>query len=136
MAANLYRVLPPFNYSTLWFGLAYATLAIVAILSLIPSPDIGGSDKLLHFITYFILSAGFSVLVQQHQSMIAIAFGLVIYGILLEFFQGMTGYRYMDGLDMLANSVGVVVGLLVRFTAFPEWSRMLEVRLFKVRTDS
>lgn len=110
--------------------MAYAMLALVAFVSLMPSPDIGGNDKVMHYLTYFLLSAGFSTLVRHHRSLIAVAIGLIGYGILLELLQGMTGYRYLEVYDMLANSVGVACGLLVRLSPLPLWFRRIESRLF------
>ena len=118
--------LPALKTPRLWFGLAYAMLAMVGVLSLIPSPDIGDSDKFMHFFTYFVLSAGFTTLSRFNRSLLFIAAGLIGYGILLEFLQGMTGYRFMDVYDMLANSAGVICGLLVRVTTLPEWFRKIE----------
>lgn len=125
------RGLRPLNRPGLWYGIAYSILLLVAILSLIPSPNMGVSDKLLHFIAYFALSAGFTTLNQHAGKLIAIALGLILYGVLLEILQGLTGYRMMDGMDMLANSAGVVTGLLVWLTPLPPWFRELEVRLLK-----
>ena len=110
--------------------MAYAVLALVAVLSLIPSPDIGANDKFMHYLTYFILSAGFTTLVRHNRSLILIAVGLIGYGILLEFLQGMTGYRYMEVYDMLANSIGVLCGLLVRLSAIPCWFRRVELHFY------
>ncbi len=103
-------------------------LVLVAVLSLIPAPDMGGSDKLLHFVTYFMLSATFSTLTRTLKASLIIASGLIVYGILLEFAQGLTGYRMLDSLDMLANSTGVIFGLLPRVTPIPLWFRKLESR--------
>ena len=100
----------------LWFALAYGITLVVGVLSLIPGPDIGGSDKLAHFLTYAILSAGFSLIVEQRRSLWLILFGLIAYGLLLEFLQGLTGYRYEDMADALANSLGVITGLGFYFT--------------------
>lgn len=105
-------------------------LALVGVLSLIPSPNIGASDKLIHFITYAGLSIGFTTLVQQRQKLIFVVAGLISYGILLEYLQGLTGYRDMDVLDMLANSAGVTGGLLIRLTPVPELFRTIEHKLF------
>ena len=103
-------------------------LALVAVVSLIPAPDIGGSDKLWHFITYAGLSAGFSLLVQRPGQLLLAALGLILYGVVLEYLQGLTGYRTMDSADMLANSTGVILGLPVWFTALPVWFRSIEGR--------
>lgn len=110
--------------------MAYAMLAIVAVLSLIPvsNVDIQVSDKAMHFVVYFGLSAGFMVLLQQHSNIKWIVGGLVIYGIVLEILQGMTGYRYMEGLDVVANSLGVLAGVLVRFSPLPVLFRRIESR--------
>lgn len=108
-------------------------LALVGVLSLLPAPeiDIEGSDKIMHLATYFILSAAFSTLVRHHKSILFIAIGLTGYGILLEFLQGLTGYRYMEVNDVLANTAGVLCGLLVRFSSVPHWFRNFEQRLFE-----
>lgn len=112
--------------------MAYAMLAIVGVLSLIPAPeiDIEGSDKLMHFFTYFVLSAIFSTLVLLNRSVLFIAVGLISYGGLLELLQSLTGYRFMEGFDMLANTVGVIAGLFIRATDIPEWFRKFEMKLF------
>jgi len=95
----------------LWFTLAYALTLTVGVLSLIPAPDPGVSDKVVHFLTYAILSAGFSLIVEARKSLWLILFGLICYGLLLEWLQGLTGYRMEDMSDALANSLGVITGL-------------------------
>lgn len=115
--------------------MAYAILAIVGVLSLIPVPDIAdidvkGSDKLIHFLVYFLLSAFFTVLVRFNRSLILIAAGLISYGILLEYLQSLTGYRMMEGYDILANSAGVICGLLVRAGTIPLRFRQIESNYF------
>jgi VanZ family protein len=119
--------LPPLRYSRLWFSMAYALLAIVAIASLLPAPDIGTSDKLLHLLTYAFLSIVFSTLVRLNLSLLKVVLGLILFGVVLEFLQGLTGYRTMDVNDMLANSAGVFLGLIVRLTPIPVWFRQLEI---------
>ena len=94
-----------------WFALAYSITLAVGVLSLIPGPDIGVSDKLAHFLTYAILSAGFSLIVELRRSLWLILFGLIAYGLMLEFLQGLTDYRFEDMADALANSLGVITGL-------------------------
>ena len=121
--------LEPLRFTRLWFSLAYAMLAIVAIASLMPAPDIGTSDKLLHFLTYGVMSAVFVTLVSRQRSLFLVVPGLILFGVVLEFLQGMTGYRSMEALDMLANGTGVMIGLMVRFSPIPVWFRRLELIL-------
>jgi VanZ family protein len=102
---------------SLWFGLAYVQLLVVTILSLAPATlDVGGSDKLGHFLAYAMLSVGFSLIVRQRETLWWILFGLISFGILMEYLQGLTGYRYADPEDALANSAGVIFGLLFHFS--------------------
>jgi VanZ family protein len=90
---------------------------VVAVLSLAPTtPNVGDSDKLGHFLAYAVLSIAFSIIIRQRLSLWWVLFGLIAFGILMEYLQGLTGYRYADPEDALANSIGVVFGLLFHFS--------------------
>ncbi len=99
-----------------WFLLAYILLLGLGILSLIPAPDIGDSDKIAHFAAYAALSAWFSLLVEQRKSLWVVLIGLIGYGLLLEFLQSLTSYRQGDIADAIANSLGVMTGLVFYFS--------------------
>lgn len=119
---------------TFWFGLAYSLLLMVAILSLAPAtPNIGGSDKLGHFLAYALLSIVFSLIIQQRKSLWRILFGLIAFGILMEYLQGLTGYRYADSEDALANSAGVVSGLLFHFSPLRGVLLKVDAHLHRLR---
>lgn len=122
------RSLPPFKFHRLWSSLAYALLGLLALLSLIPAPDLGSSDKLLHFFAYAGLSAIFVILVQRQRALWLVVVGLLLFGVLIEFAQGFTSYRMLDSRDMLANGLGVFSGLILRATAIPETIRLIEAR--------
>ena len=100
----------------LWFGLAFIGLLALGVVSLIPAPDLGGNDKIGHFISYAMLSAWFSLLVEQRKLLWRILFGLIAYGLLLEFLQSLTSYRSGDLTDAVANSLGVITGLAFYFS--------------------
>jgi len=99
-----------------WTGIGYVLLVAVAVLSLVPGPDVGGSDKLLHFFTYLLLSGWFSLVVKNLKSLWLVLFGLIAFGLLLEYLQGLTSYRMQDINDAMANSLGVMVGIASRFS--------------------
>ena len=99
-----------------WFGLAFIGLLALGVVSLIPAPDLGGNDKIGHFIAYALLSTWFSLLVEQRKSLWQILFGLIAYGLLLEFLQSLTSYRSGDLADAVANSLGVMTGLAFYFS--------------------
>jgi len=99
-----------------WFGLAYIMLLVFGILSLMPGPDIGDSDKIAHFVSYAALSAWFSLIIEERKSLWRILIGLISYGLLLELLQSLTSYRIGDLADALANSLGVITGLTFYFS--------------------
>lgn len=109
-----------------WFALAYLVLLAYGAVSLIPAPDMGGSDKVAHFVAYAVLSAWFSLLVEQRKSLWLILFGLVGYGLLLEFLQSLTSYRQGDMADAVANSLGVIVGLAFYFSPLRRILRLID----------
>ena len=64
-----------------------------------------------HVVAYFWLMIWFA---QIHRSAgrrwaLAAAFGAM--GIVLEYIQGMTGYRQFDYVDMVRNFIGIAIGL-------------------------
>ena len=81
-----------------------------------PQVDLEQGDKLGHFAGYGLLMFVFCLIYDQRATRLAYATGFIVMGVALEFFQGMTGYRTFDLLDMLANTAGVVgalAGMLV-----------------------
>lgn len=93
------------------------TIAIL-LLSLLKLPqykiNISNLDKWQHSFAYFILSISWLlVFYQKPNKKYIIVFLCILFGIIIEILQEvLTGYRTGDVLDILANSVGVIVGLL------------------------
>lgn len=120
----------------LWFGLIYMLLLIITVLSLIPtgnSSNLGNIDKLAHFLAYAVLSTGFSLVVQQRKSLWWIFFGLNGYGLLMEYLQGLTGYRTADINDAIANGIGVITGLFTYFSPLRGLLQRIDFRLYRLR---
>jgi len=93
----------------LWLGLGWCLVALVVWLSLKP-PSEGMwliNDKLAHVLAYFSLSAWFC---QIYRPRYRVALALLALGALLEILQGLSGYRVMSAADLLANSVGIILG--------------------------
>jgi VanZ family protein len=92
----------------------WAWAAAIVVLSLVPATaqvDIEHGDKLGHFAAYGLLMSVFCLVYDQWRTRLGYAAGFIAMGIALEFAQGTTGTRTMDGLDMLANALGVLLGL-------------------------
>lgn len=79
--------------------------------------SVATSDKFLHFIAYFSLMITwlYAFLGKEHfysriKYLIA---GCLLYGIILEVLQGgVTSYRTASYLDILANSIGIILAVL------------------------
>ena len=91
----------------------WAWAAAIVWLSLTPAPprvDFEHSDKLGHFGAYGLLMFWFCQLYDARPTRIGYGLGFVAMGIGLEIVQGELGYRTYDVFDMIANSLGVLLG--------------------------
>jgi VanZ family protein len=99
-------------------------LAAVAWASLLPPDDIPsgvlGSDKAMHAIGY--AGLGFLASAAALRPVVSVAV-LVAFGLLLEIAQRMTGYRSFEWLDLAADALGAVLGVVVGHLAFRERGR-------------
>lgn len=100
---------------------AIAITVVIAVLSLVKlgskqPVSFKNSDKVAHFIAYFVLTffwllASFKLksIKKTHVALLCLLFGIIIEVLQSE----MTSYRSCEYLDMVANLVGVLVGLLI-----------------------
>lgn len=114
-----------------WFAAGFSLLLLVALLSLMPVSDsvvsvVVGNDKLAHIVIYALLSGWFSLLVIWRRSLWWVWCGLMTYGLLIEFLQGLTDYRFAELNDAIANSIGAALGLICHFTRLRDWLRQLD----------
>jgi len=98
----------------LWYACGAAMLLAVAVVSLLPAPAIatGVNDKLSHLLVYTLLSGWFCLLARGRAAFAGSIAGLIAYGMMIEWLQGMTGYRYAEWGDVIANSAGCLLGAL------------------------
>jgi len=118
---RLGRSLKPFRHPLPWSALWMLAVAAVVAGSLLPPADLParamGNDKLMHFLGYFMLMAGAVQLHARRASWVAMAMLLVLMGIGLEWLQAwMHVGRTADGMDALANTLGVLAGFTTGFT--------------------
>lgn len=118
-----------------WLVLGWLWVAVLVYLSLTPEPPqpvrFLNADKLEHALAYCLLMLWFSQVYVRRMRRLFTAALLVAMGITMEFLQGMTGYRSFEYADMLANSVGVLLGWAWARTALGNFGRALETRLTK-----
>ncbi len=99
----------------LWtFAITYLSLVSIDTASagtLLPIPN---KDKIVHFLFYFFFVYFWSKAFKKSDKIIYILIIAVIYGIIIEVFQGLfTVNRHADILDVLANTCGAVVAMLI-----------------------
>ena len=112
------RTVPELKLRILWLIIGYLLVALVVFLSLSSSPvDTGLSfpyeDKLYHALAYFSLMLWFAQIYHDRfkRSLIAVLF--IMLGVALEYLQSFDPNRYSEFGDIVANSTGVLLGLLI-----------------------
>lgn len=90
---------------------------LVGITYLSLSPTVGlpaGNDKVGHFIAYATLMFNLGLITLKNRTHLwyAVLFS-VAYGALMEGLQGLVPGRMMSAYDMLANTLGVSIGLVL-----------------------
>ena len=101
----------------------YYTLFLI-ILSLIPVPDLGlpkfqlfEIDKLAHFVMYFSLTIFWCLASKSfYKSNFKLLLFTISLGFVLEIFQHILPFgRYFDLADLLANTLGVIFGIIILY---------------------
>jgi VanZ family protein len=97
----------------LWLAIGWALVATIVWLSVTPQPpDLGikHGDKLGHFAAYGGAMFWFCQPYARLPTRLAYAAGFIAMGIALEFVQRWLGYRTFEVADMVADSIGVLLG--------------------------
>ncbi len=72
-----------------------------------------GSDKLGHFLVYFILSFFACLSFDNNKKLNFIIFFLVFFSLIMELLQLFIPNRYYENVDLLMNFVGVIFGFFI-----------------------
>jgi VanZ family protein len=113
----------------LWIALSTVLLAAVFFACLKPDfgpPAPAGFDKVEHMTAYVLLALWFTGLVSRGRYW-AVGAGLMALGLLIEVLQWLMNLgRSAEALDMLANTLGVGVGIAIALLATGGWAPRLE----------
>jgi len=126
----------PLRHASRWQAASLFILCIVLIAALMPAywywDDqtqalrwFRNTDKVLHALTFLILSVWFSGLYRR-DSYWKIAVGLLVFGLLIEACQRAVGYRTADWADVAADATGIVVGLMIAMAGIGGWCLKVE----------
>jgi VanZ family protein len=122
------------HHLRLWWSLGFALLALITALSLLPirGPDLDlpNSDKLHHALAYSVLMLYFGKLAGAGwQRRLAVAGGLLAYGIAIELLQSQLPPRTAELADLAANLGGMAIGALLLRTRLSRLMIAVERRL-------
>ena len=107
----------------LFLAITWTVFVVVASLvsfNSVPKVKVIGSDKLVHFLFYLIFVVFWGLVKRQSYfkikyDLLIVAFA-ILYGIIIEILQGvLTKTRQADFYDVVANSLGAIVGCVVLF---------------------
>jgi len=126
----------PLKYSIYWRLAGLFLLLIVLIGAVMPAiwlwPDrgriadwFGGIDKWAHALAFAGLAVWFAGQYRP-RAYWRIAFGLLAYGLLIELCQRSLSYRSAEWYDVVADVVGIGLGLLLAAAGIGGWSVRVE----------
>ncbi len=94
-----------------------ASLAAVAVISLVPAPEpppgLPRADLLVHAAAYAWLGLALGLHRDPGRPLVRLWLGLTAYGLALEILQALTPWRHFSLLDGAANALGALLGLLL-----------------------
>lgn len=122
------------KYHKYWLVIGWSLIVLAWYLSLMPKPPEPFKlwDKLNHFIAYAGLMGWFGQLYKSNLNRIMIAVGFIVMGVAIEFFQGMGPNRMFEYNDMLANTVGVAIAVVIIYLKGDGVLYWFEQRILKV----
>jgi VanZ family protein len=114
------RTLKPLRHARRWLALWWTAVGVVVVVELLPAillPQVpAGGDKVEHLLGYGTLAFS-AVQLFERRVLWRVGIGLAALGMALEIAQGtLTTTRSFDLADELANTLGVLLGLLGAFT--------------------
>ncbi len=127
------------RYARFWRAASMVLLLLVLAATLMPAiwfwtdrvrlaAWIAGFDKWSHFIGFLVLSVWFGGLYRK-RSYWRVAMGLLAFGILIEICQRAVGYRSAEWMDVVADALGIVVGLTIAYLGLGAWCQSFEAWL-------
>lgn len=113
---------PELKLRFLWLAIGYGLVLLVVYLSLTSAPieiadDFPYADKFYHALAYFTLMSWFAQIYHDRfqRNMIALVF--IFMGFTLEYLQSFDPNRVAEFADMVANTLGVALGILLAMTS-------------------
>jgi len=123
------------KYKNLWLFIGYVLIAFVVYQTLTAHPVSAGveiSDKFLHTVGYFVMMGWFVQIYHSKRQKFYWAVFFIAMGITMEFLQDLSGVRFYEVNDMLANGLGVLLAWGLSATGFENCILIFEKHFLKV----
>jgi VanZ family protein len=120
----------PLRFPRLWVTLGWVFVVAAVIVCLMPGQDLGAlvnyNDKLMHALGYIALVVWFTGIYPRSRYWL-IAVLLFAMGVAVEYLQEwMHAGRQRDWNDVVANSVGIVIGIVLSLLLLGGWMQKVE----------
>lgn len=110
--------LTPTRYRLLFWICAVSVLVLSLLPPSVPQPSTGW-DKSNHFLAFGVLALlGVRAWAGKLPAVLA---ALMVYGVLIEWLQGMTPNRTSDWHDLIADAIGLALGLVLHAALLRVW---------------
>lgn len=109
---------------------AICVFLVITSMSLLPSNEIEipTNDKIGHLLAYAILTLNVSLLFKKYtKKLLLCMIAIIIYGMVIEFLQGLIPGRESSFLDILANTSGVIIGFALNLLLGKWIKRILHI---------
>ena len=127
----------PLNYKLLWKLANLVILILLVSLLLLPPEWLFSNyikdlpelltDKVIHIGVFILWTCWLS---GQFISFFKIFFYTSIFGFLIEVIQYFLSYRSWELLDLLANEIGILIGVIIAIKYTSGWSLLIEKYIF------
>lgn len=122
----------PLRHLWLWRGVGRALILASITVALLPAPPgmgrIAFGDKIAHAVAFALLMLWYAQIYAGHRDRVRCASGLAAVGFAIELLQSLVPYRSADGWDLVADCVGVAIGLLLARTRLGNLLNRFEVQ--------
>lgn len=130
------RALRAFRWPRLWLGVWIFGWVLAVFGSLLPAallppmPDLPEGDKWLHLVAYFLLGGWAMAIFGPAWARWRAMLGLAALGLVLEFAQALlTSNRFGEGLDLAANTAGLVLAWWLGPATLGRWIEAVDRNL-------